>query len=172
MPYYVEIETTTYGNLTAKCGTADVAKRLSNVNAGVAGPDFAYVYSFDLKVEQPHNQSGAATSSSAPFQNEITLVVPDYEPLSTCALNTINGHDVIKQLTLNLTAREAGKETLLNQYIMTDGILVSKRHVVRDQRDQDAQRHRGEMELTFKFQQIVGNDKVANTQGTLMTNAA
>ena len=172
MPYYVEVETTSYGNLTAKCGTADVAKRLSNVNSSVAGPDFAYVYSFNLNVEQPHNEAGAATSSSAPFQNQLTLVVPDYEPLSSCALNTINGHDVIKQLTLNITARDAGKETLLNQYVMTDGILVAKRHVVRDQRDADAQRHRGEVELTFKFQEIVSNDKVSNTQGTIKTNAA
>jgi hypothetical protein len=170
MPYYVQIQTTSYGNLTAKCGTKAIADRLSNTSS-VAGDDFAYAYKYEFSVRQPHNEAGAATSSSAPFQNELVLLLPDYEPMSSCALNTINGHDVIKQLTLNITGRRNGQETLLNQYIMSDGILVSKKHEVKDQRDTDAQAHRGEIELTFKFQKVQINDSVANTQGTLETVA-
>lgn len=172
MPYYLSIESTSYGYVSAKCGTPEVAKRLSNTNKDVAGENFCYVYSFKLDIDQPHNEAGAATASSAPFQNQIALVVPDYEPLSAAALNVINGHDVIKKLILNIAARDAGKEILLAQYVMRDGILVKCEHAVRDQRDPEAQKHRGEIVLVFKFQEVDVIDKVGNTQGNLKTNAA
>ena len=169
MPYYVEIETETYGALTAQCGTKDVADRLSNVNTDVAGQDFAYVYAYDFDIEQPHNEHGAGTVSSAPALHSVTLTLPDYEPIIAGALNVLSGQDRIKSLTFNACAVEKGNNKLLFQYSMQDGMIVGYEHVIEDQRSTDAQRQRGHVEIILKFQQITVTNKVTNTQGALNT---
>ncbi len=172
MPYYTKIETTTYGVMTAGCGDTKLADRLANTNTQVAGADFAYVYQFDLDIQQPHNEAGAANASSAPFTQDIMLTLPDYEPIPAGMLIVMNGHDVIKTLTLNITARRAGQETLLGQYVMTNGILIGAEHMIKDQRDPEALKHRGEIQLSLRFNNIQFQNFVTNTQGQLATTAS
>ena len=172
MPYYVQVETTTYGNLTAQCGTADVADRLSNTNSTVAGNDYSFVYDFDINIEQPHNEISAGNVSSAASIHTVAFTVPDYEPLAAQALNVLAGQDLIKQVTLNITAIQKGQQKLLAQYTMSNGMLIDYEHSVQDQRTAEAQKHRGQIKLTFKFEKIELEDKVGNTQGTITTNAA
>jgi hypothetical protein len=172
MPYYAKIETTTYGVMTAGCGDAKLADRLANTNTQVAGSDFSFIYHFKLNIQQQHNQAGAANASSAPFCQDIELVLPDYEPLPASMLIVMNGHDVIQKLTLNLTARRAGQESLLGQYVMTNGILIGAEHVIQDQRDPEALKHRGEVRLALRFNQIQFQNRVTNTQGQLTTTAS
>lgn len=169
MPYYVEIETETYGALTVQCGTKDVADRLANTNSDVAGPDFAYVYAYDFDIEQPHNEHGAGTTSSAPALHTVTLTLPDYEPIIAGALNVLSGQDRIKSLTFNGCAVDKGTNKLLFQYTMQDGMIVGYEHVIDDQRSADAQKQRGHVNIVLKFQQVTVTNKVTNTQGALNT---
>ncbi len=169
MPYYVQIETETYGALTASCGTKEVSDRLSNTNSDVAGQDFAYVYSFDLDIAQPHNEHGAGTVSSAPALHTVTFTVPDYEPIIAGALNVLAGQDRIKTLTFNLCSVQQGNSKLLAQYVMKDGMMVDFEHVIDDQRSPDAQKQRGHVNLSFKFQEVDVTNKITNTQGAIKT---
>ncbi len=169
MPYYVQIETTTYGALTASCGTKDIADRLSNTNSDVAGADFAYVYSFDFDIQQPHNEHGAGTVSSSPALHTLTFTLPDYEPIVAGILNVLAGQDVIKSLTFNICSIQQGNNKLLLQYVMNDGMVTEYEHVVDDQRLPDSQKQRGHVNLSFKFQQVNVTNKVTNTQGALNT---
>ncbi len=169
MPYYVQIETDTYGALTAQCGTKDVADRLSNTNSDVAGADFSYVYCFDFDIQQPHNEHGAGTISSAPALHTISFTIPDYEPVVAGILNVLGGQDRIKTLTFNICSIQQGNSKLLVQYVMTDGMITEYEHVVDDQRNPDALKQRGHVNLTFKFQQVQVTNKVTNTQGQINT---
>ena len=171
MPYYLQIETTTYGFMTAKCGSSDVADRLSNLNGEVAGENFCYVYDFSVTVEQPHNEAGAGNVSSVAAIHEVNFTLPDYEPLTAAALNILSGQDLIKSVVLNVTAVQKGNHQLLGQYTMQNGMLVGYAHQIQDQREEQARRQRGEAELKFKFQQIDFEDRVSQTQGSMTTNA-
>lgn len=171
MPYYVKIESQKFGVVTAMTGTAEVAERLSNTNNDVAGADFAYLYQYTVEVEQPHNETGAANASSAPFTNQVTLLVPDYESIISHLLNVHNGIDTIDKLTLNITARVGGQETKLGWYEMTNGMIVDTKVTVQDQRQLEKLKHRGEIELTLKFQKIEFNDARSNTTGSLVTTS-
>ena len=169
MPYYVQIETDTYGALTAQCGTKEVADRLSNTNSDIAGADFAYVYDFDFDVQQPHNEHGAGTVSSSPALHTISFTIPDYEPVVAGVLNVLAGQDRIKTLTFNICSIQQGNSKLLVQYVMTDGMVTNYEHVVDDQRTPEAQKQRGHVNLSFKFQEVTVTNKVTNTQGTIKT---
>ncbi len=171
MPYYVKVDSTTYGTLTAQCGSANVADRLANSNSDVAGADFAYVYAYDFDIQQPHNEHGAGTVSSAPALHTVAITVPDYEPILAGAVNILAGQDVIKQVTFNMAAIKQGSNKLLAQYVMEDGMLVEYEHVVDDQRNTDAQKQRGHVILTFKFKKVTVSNKVTNTEGSLTTTA-
>lgn len=172
MGYYVQIESTNNGFLTNKCGTKQVADRAQNTASDTAGANFARLNSFKFDLFQPHNLGGAATGSSAPFRQGIEVLMDDFETVMPVALNTINGHDRIKTLTLNLTGRRDNKETLLEQYVMEDGILTDVEHIVPDQRDPQAQNHRGQIRLKLSFQKVTVSDKVTNSQGVMQTVAA
>ena len=171
MPYYVKVETQTYGTLTTQCGSANVAERLANTNSEVAGQDFAYVYAFDFDIQQPHNEHGAGTVSSAPALHTVTITIPDYEPVLAGALNVLAGQDVIKTLTFNIATIKQGSNKLLAQYVMDDGMLVDYEHIIDDQRTQEAQKQRGHIILTFKFKKVTLSNKVTNTEGTITTTA-
>lgn len=169
MPYYVQIETETYGALTAQCGSKEVADRLSNTNSDVAGNDFAYVYCFDFDIQQPHNEHGAGTVSSAPALHTVSFSLPDYEPIVANILNVLAGQDRIKTLTFNICSIQQGNNKLLVQYTMEDGMVTEYEHAVDDQRNPEAQKQRGHVNLSFKFQKVTVANKVTNTQGTLTT---
>lgn len=169
MPYYVQIETETYGALTAQCGSKEVADRLSNTNSDVAGPDFSYVYNFDFDIQQPHNEHGAGTVSSSPALHTVNFTLPDYEPIVAGILNVLGGQDRIKTLTFNLCTIQQGNNKLLLQYVLSDGMVTEYEHVIDDQRLPESQKQRGQVNLTFKFQQVTVSNKVTNTQGTLTT---
>lgn len=171
MPYYVEIASQNKGTLTATCGTANIADRLANTNSDVAGNDFAYVYAFDLDVQQPHNEHGAGTVSSAPALHTVTVTVPDYEPILTGAIEILAAQDVIKQLTFNIAAIKQGSNKLLAQYVMSDGMMIDYEHIIDDQRLLDAQKQRGHVIMTFKFKQINISNKVSNSEGTITTTS-
>ncbi len=172
MGYYVQIESTNNGFLTNKCGTKDVADRAQNTSSETAGNNFARVNSFKFDLFQPHNLGGAATGSSSPFLQSVEIMMDDFETVMPVSLNTINGHDRIKTLTLNLTGRRDNKETLLQQYVMDDGILTTVEHIVPDQRDAQAQSHRGQIRLKLSFQKVTVSDKITNSQGVMQTVAA
>lgn len=169
MPYYVQIETDTYGALTGQCGTKDVADRLSNTNGDVAGADYAYVYAFDFDIQQPHNEHGAGTVSSSPALHTVSFTLPDYEPIVAGILNVLAGQDRIKTLTFNICSIQQGNQKLLTQYVMTDGMVIEYDHAVDDQRMPDAQKQRGHVTLNFKFQKVTVSNKVTNTQGSMST---
>lgn len=169
MPYYVQIETETYGALTAQCGTKEVADRLSNTNSDVAGADYAYVYGFDFNVEQPHNEHGAGTVSSSQALHTVSVIIPDYEPVVAGILNVLSGQDRIKTLTFNTCSIQGGTQKLLTQYVMSDGMVIEYEHVVDDQRMPEAQKQRGHVILNFKFQKVTVSNKVTNTQGSMST---
>lgn len=172
MPYYVEIESATSGKITAKCGTKEIADRLTNTDAAAGGgADFSVVNNFMFDVMQAHDEFGGANANAASFSHSVTLILPDYEPLVTCATNVMNKHDRITKLTCNFTQRiNAEKESIIFQYVMEDGLINSMRHLISDQRGGGSVR--GQLEISFKFQKISNDDKKANTSGVLTTNSA
>lgn len=171
MPYYVKIESKNSDIVTKDCGTAKIADRLANSNANVAGDDFAYVYTFDFDVEQPHNEHGAGTVSSAPALHNVTITTPDYEPILVNALNVLARQDTLPKVTFNIAATKQGSNELLAQYVMEHGMLVNYEHVIDDQRNAEAQKQRGHIIMTFKFQKVTVNNKVSNNSGVLTTTS-
>ena len=171
MSYYVCIHTQTFGVLTSLCGSSKIAGRLSNVDNDCAGNDYCLVYAHHIAFNQPHDDTGGANCSTAPFMHAIEVLLPDYEPLIACIFNVINNHDVIKKLYLNATKRSGnGKEVITQQYQLEDGLLTDFAHKVRDQRQETHLRHRGEVKLGFKFQSLTVEDKVNNSTGVATTN--
>jgi hypothetical protein len=169
MPYYVKVESTTYGILTAQCGSTTVADRLGNTNNDVAGADFSYVYAYNFNIEQPHNEHGAGTISAAPALHSVILTTPDYEPMLAGAINILAGQDIIKQVTFNIAAVKQGGNKLLAQYTLEDGMLINYQHIISDQRSLESQRQRGHIILAFKFKKITMSNKITNTEGSLTT---
>lgn len=174
MPFYVEIKTKTCGTVTANCGSPQIADRLSNQDESTGGgADRALVNQFRFELMQAHDELGGLNTSLAPFTHSLTLFLPDYEPLISVAANVMNQHDAITQLTLNATRRiNSGQESVTQTYTMKNGLLVQFRHQVPDQRDSGNLKHRGELMLGFKFQQIQVDDKVSQTSGVIQTNSA
>lgn len=172
MPYYIEIESATTGKLTAKCGTKEIADRLSNTDASTGGgADFSIVNHFAFDVMQAHDEFGGANANASPFSHALTIVLPDYEPLVTAATNAMNKHDRITKVTCHFTQRiNAQKEQIVFVYVFEDGLITNMRHMITDQRGSGGSR--GQIELAFKFQKIINEDKKANTSGLMQTNSA
>lgn len=171
MPFYVDIQTQSCGSVTAHCGTQQIADRASNTDEqSGAGADRSLVNRFRFELVQAHDQTG--NSSLAPFTHQLTLFLPDYEPLISAATNVINKHDLITKLVLNATRRiNSDSESVTQSYTMTNGILTQFNHQVLDQRDGQNLQHRGEVILGFRFQHIQTDDKLTQTVGVLNSNS-
>lgn len=172
MPYYVKIESQNSDIVTKDCGTAKIADRLANSNGNVAGDDFSWVNAFELDIEQPHNEHGGGTVSPAPALHTITITTPDYEPILVATVNVLARQDLIKKVTFNIAAIKQGNNDLLAQYIFENGMITDYQHIIDDQRDPNAQKQRGHVVMTFKFQKITVNNKVSNNSGVLTTTAS
>ena len=170
MPYYLKIETESFGALTAQTGGDTVAKRLANTNSSVAGDDFCYVYGFDFSVEQPHNQLQGNVMSQAHALHAMQFTLPDYEPLTANVLNVLAGQDVIQRATFNIAAVQEGKPVLLTQYTMEQGMITHYAHRITDQRHHDQSRQRGQVHLHMCFERINVEDHVVQTHGLLTTH--
>ncbi len=164
MPQYVQAITVNNQQLFPKCGTREVAGTVSNIG-NTAGGDFSYVYESIFSVVQPHNHSGNSSNSAA-FQHQITIVVPDYEPIQSAALNLLNEHNTVQKLVLNATRRDGtgAQDKLTGQYTAENGLLVNYHRANSE--------GRGSIVLTFVFEKITHEDKVGLSSGLLKTTAA
>jgi hypothetical protein len=149
-----------------------VADRQANTNSTTAGADYAYVYAMDFEVKQPHDAMGSGNTSSSQSHAQITLVLPDYEPLTVGALNVLKLQDNIKKLTLNTTARQGSGDKVLAQFQGQNGVLIDYGHTVRDQRLGEHLKHRGEVKMVFRFETYVLDNKVTNSSATFLTTAS
>lgn len=170
MPYYVQITSEKNKEITVGCGEDKIAGRLANVSKN-AGPNFSYVYAFELNIAQPHNEHGAGNISSAPALHTVSLTLPDYEPIAAMVLPVMQQQDKITKLIFNQTSNQQNGQ-LLGQYEMSNGMIIDYKHIIDDQRLPDAQKQRGHINLVLKFEQITYSDHITNKQGVINTTSS
>ena len=78
MPVYIKIDSKTFGTITQKTGSKEVAGRNSNTTAPLSD-DYCLTFDWGYEFKQPHNEGfGAADHSQAALETEVTLVIPMY----------------------------------------------------------------------------------------------
>lgn len=153
---YVSATTEQNDIIFAECGSKTIAGNAANTGS-VAGKDFCLVHSAHLNVEQPHDHQ-TSDYHTAQHQHNLTLVVPNYQPLQAMLMNVINERKVIATLTLNTAQRHAKGQSLMGQTIAKKGILAN--YVLGFETGSD-------IALTFHFEQLTHDNKLTQTSGAL-----
>lgn len=160
MPIYVQAQTTQQDELFSECGSAKISGNLSNTSA-CAGENFAYVYDYQVFFNQPMNAFG--NPSFAPFHHELSLVVPNYQPLQALLMTLGNDHKTIKQLTLNSTKRaNSAQEEVIGQLTAHNGMLK--------QFNLFSQESSGRIVIKLLFEKLIHEDKLTQKSGLLQSN--
>ena len=161
---YAQAVSTQNDQLFLKCATKAVAGRIASEKSIGSGPDFTVVLSSHLEVTQPYHLTGSNTNNTQ-FIHSVELVVPNYQPIQSMALNFLNQKLTIDTLTLNCVGvvPNGTRRELMGQYVFTNG-FISDYHAQPGLGD-------GTLLLTFVFEKIAHNDLLSHTSGDLSTTA-
>lgn len=161
---YAQAVSTQNDQLFLKCGTKAVAGRLASEKSAGSGPDFTVVLHSSLRIIQPYHLTGS-NANNTQFIHEVELLVPNYQPIQSMALNFMNQKLTLDTLTLNCVAvvPNGSRRELIGQYLFTNGFIS----------DYQAQPGMGDgsLLLTFVFEKIAHNDLLTHTSGDLSTTA-
>lgn len=161
MPIYVSAQTQQSNDLFSDCGSKAIAGNLANTTS-VAGQNYCFVYHYQLHLSQPMNHFGSQ-AAAAPFEQELVLILPNYQPIQPLLFNVSNEHQTISNLTLNITRRESSKsETLIGQLTGKNGVVKSFNCSSGDQL--------GQLCIRLLFEKLTHEDKQTQKSGVLQTN--
>ncbi len=162
MPNYCEIETESFGQLFAKCGTKEVAGRTSNTSQS-AGDDYIIVssYSFD----------GFSTQYSASLQTagfSLSLTVPLLPPVVASVFNVLNSKNKLKKMVLKITDGVGTmRNVVVGQYTAEDGQILSANIIDSNQKDSSPSIH-----IVMDFDKVTFDNMLTHTTGTIKTSGS
>ena len=159
MPIYVNAKSTQNNELFADCGTEKIAGNHANLHA-CAVKDFAYVYDYQLFFHQPMSHFGTPNHST--FQHELSLVLPNYQPLQAMLMSLSNAHQSISTLTINQTRRASSEqEEITGQLIGTNGAIKQFNIMSLE--------NSGRIIIKMLFEKLTHEDKLTQKSGLLQS---
>ena len=160
MPNYCEIETESFGQLFAKCGTKEIAGRISNSSSS-AGDDYIIVshYSFDGFASQ---YSGSLETAGF----TLSITVPLMPPAVASVFNVLNSKNKIKKMTLKIVDGVGTmRNTVVGQYTAEDGQILSASILDSSQRDSSQS-----LNIVMDFDKVTFDNMLTHTTGTIKTS--
>ena len=163
MPSYVQAATTQNDQLFLRCGTAEVSGNLASNDSEGSGADFSLVLAANFNVLQPYDVN-ANSYNTAGFSHLLTVVIPNYQPVQSMALNIMNERKTVAELILNYVAIKPGgvRRQLVGQYSFTNGILTGYDC-------QPGGNGEGQIALSFVFEKMTHTNFATNTAGSMTT---
>lgn len=166
MPSYAQAVTNQEDQLFLRCGTKEVAGNLASEASEGSGADFALVLAANFNVLQPYDLN-ANSYNAAGFSQLLTVVVPNYQPVQSMALNIMNERKTIAKLILNYVAIKPGgvRRQLVGQYTFSNGILTSYDC-------QPGGNGEGQIALSFVFEKMAHANLATHTAGSMTVTQA
>lgn len=162
---YAQAVSTQNDELFLKCGTKAIAGRIASEKSAGSGPDFTVVLDSHITIIQPYHITGS-NSNNSQFIHQISLVVPNYQPIQSMVLNFMNQKQTVDTLTLNFVAvvPHGSGRALAGQYVFTNGFISHYSA-------QPGAMGEGTLLLAFVFEKMEHNDLLSHTSGQLSTTA-